>query len=166
VSRIETDRNIYTVGWVSILDLLAQVKEKYDTYMEDHGITFEVNVGDDFEISADPQKIWSVFDNIIFNAVRHTVSGGCITMTANNTESSATVTVTDTGCGIDPKHLPRIFERFYKASQERSANDGESGLGLYIVKCIMEGCGGNVRAESEIGKGTSIILTFSAKPVS
>jgi two-component system phosphate regulon sensor histidine kinase PhoR len=87
-------------------------------------------------------------------------------MTAHNTESSATVTVTDTGCGIDPKHLPRIFERFYKGSQERSANDGESGLGLYIVKCIMEGCCGSVRAESEVGKGTSVILTFPARLIS
>ena len=163
VSRIETDKNIYSPKWESILSLLAEIKEKYDIYAEDQGIIFEVNVEDDLEISIDPQKIWSVFDNIIFNAVRHTESGGSVTITAHNTESSATVTITDTGCGIAGEHLPHIFERFYKGSQARSANEGESGLGLYIVKSIMEGCGGSVDAKSEVGKGTSIILTFPAR---
>ena len=167
VSRIETDRNIYSSEWMSMQGLLSQVKEKYDTYIEDHGINFEVSVqddsvGEDSEISIDPQKIWSVFDNVIFNAVHHTESGGSITVTALNTKSTATVILTDTGCGIDPKHLPQVFDRFYKGSRERSANEGESGLGLYIVKSIMEGCGGSVEAKSEIGKGTSIILTFPA----
>ncbi|MCL2662245.1 MAG: sensor histidine kinase [Oscillospiraceae bacterium] len=193
VSRIETDRNIYSPEWVSLSELLAQVKEKYDTYIEDHGINFEIDVkqvdgsnpcevratdGESaslavssesifalpteskYVVSVDSQKIWSVFDNIIFNAVHHTESGGSITITAQYTESSATITVADTGCGIDPKHLPRIFERFYKGSQERSANEGESGLGLYIVKSIMEGCSGSVSIESELGKGTSVMLTF------
>jgi len=114
----------------------------------------------------DSQKIWSVFDNIIFNAVRYTESGGSITINTYNetTEaiSIATIEISDTGSGIEAKHLPHIFERFYKGSQERSANEGESGLGLYIVKSIMEGCGGSVEAKSEFGKGTSIILTFPA----
>jgi len=167
VSRIETDRNIYSPKWESVLGLLAQVKGKYDTYIEDHGLTFEVNVEDDIEISVDAQKIWSVFDNIIFNAVRHTKSGGSITINYQlpNVDGQLSIVITDTGCGIEAKHLPHIFERFYKGSQERSANEGESGLGLYIVKSIVEGCGGSVEAKSEIGKGTSIILTFSARSI-
>jgi signal transduction histidine kinase len=164
VSRIETDRIVYTPEWQSVYDVLSQVKEKYASYIEGNGISFEIDVEDDIEISLDPVKIWSVFDNIIYNAVRHSEHGGSITITASNTDSSATFIVTDTGCGIEPKHLPRIFERFYKGSQERSANEGESGLGLYIVKSIMEGCGGSVSIESEQGKGASVILNFPAKP--
>jgi signal transduction histidine kinase len=163
VSRIETGRNLYAPKWESLLHLLVQANEKYNDYIEDHGLTFDINA-EDIEISTDTQKIWSVFDNIIYNAVRHTASGGITITAAAATPETATVTLTDTGCGIEPEHLPRVFERFYKASQERSANEGESGLGLYIVKSVMEGCGGSAAIESEPGKGTSVILTFPAKP--
>ncbi len=162
VSRIETDRQLYNPKWESLLLLLARVKEKYDDYIEDHGLAFDIDIPDDMEISADPLKIWSVFDNIIYNAVKHTESGG-ITITARREGSLAFVTITDTGSGIEPEHLPRVFERFYKGSQARNANEGESGLGLYIVKSVMEGCGGSAEIESEPGRGTSVILTFNAR---
>lgn len=122
----------------------------------------EINVEDDAEISTDPQKIWSVFDNIIYNAVRYTASGS-VTITAHKEASSVTVTIADTGCGISPEHLPKIFERFYRASPARGTKDGESGLGLYIVKSVMEGCGGSAEIKSRPDEGTSIILRFPAK---
>jgi signal transduction histidine kinase len=164
VSRIETDKNIYAPHWQSIFNLLSQAKEKYGAFLEERGIHFEIDVEDDIEIMTDPQKIWSVFDNIIYNAARYTDSGG-IGINAQFTihNSQCIVTITDTGSGVAPEHLPHVFERFYKVSQERSANDGESGLGLYIVKSIMEGCGGGAGIESEPGKGASVILTFPAK---
>jgi signal transduction histidine kinase len=163
VSRIETGKSVYSPEWLSVFDLLSQSKEKYGTYLEDNSINFEVDVEDDFEIKTDPQKIWNVFDNIIYNAVRYTQSGGKITITAHNADSTATLIISDTGCGIETKHLPLIFDRFYKVSKERSTKEGESGLGLYIVKSVMEGCGGSVNIESEIGKGTSVVLKFLTK---
>lgn len=165
VSRIETGRHLYSPKWISILHILAQAEDKYDVFLDDKGIALEIIMDDDIEISADPQKIWSVFDNIIYNAARYTESGGKITIITSNTETDATVTVTDSGCGIAPEHLPHIFKRFYRVSQSRNASEGESGLGLYIVKSVMEGCGGSVDAESEQGKGTSIILNFRAKKI-
>ena len=119
------------------------------------------------EIMIAPFKIWSVFNNTIYNAVRHTKSGGII-ITAGGIETSdissvATVIITDTGCGIESEHLPYIFDRFYKVSNDKSTHEGESGLGLHLVKSIMEGCGGSVNIESEPGKGTSVILTFKAR---
>ncbi len=162
VSRIETGRRLYEPKWESLLRLLAKAKEKYDDYLEDHGLSFDIDTEDNIEVSTDLQKIWNVFDNVIYNSVRHTAYGG-ITITAYRKGAFAAVTVTDTGCGIDPKHLPHVFERFYKGSQARNANDGESGLGLYIVKSTMEGCGGFAEIKSEPGKGTSVILTFPAR---
>jgi len=161
-SRIETGRTVYAVKPLSLLTMLAQVRDRYDTYLEDKGIFFDIAAGEDMSVGADHAKIWSVFDNIIYNAARHTEAGGSVTVTAAGAGSAATVTITDTGSGITPEHLPRVFERFYKGSQARDGNEGESGLGLYIVKSVMEGCGGSVSAESEVGRGTSIILTFSA----
>jgi signal transduction histidine kinase len=162
VSRIETDRNTYTPQWESLILLLAKLKEKYDDYMEDRGLSFDIDPSDNLEIFTDPLKIWSVLDNVLYNSVRHTDSGG-ITISTHSEGSNATVTITDTGRGISPEHLPHVFERFYKGSQARSTNEGESGLGLYIVKSVMEGCGGSVDIKSEQGKGTSVILTFPAR---
>lgn len=164
VSRIETGREFYSPKWVSLIQLLAQANKKYDDFLEDRGISFGIEPADDALISTDFEKIWSVFDNIIYNAARHTESGGSITITVQAGEASVLVKITDTGCGIAPEHLAHIFERFYKASKSRSEKGGDSGLGLYIVKSLMEGCGGSVSAESKIGKGTSIILTFPARP--
>jgi signal transduction histidine kinase len=162
VSRIETERNMYSPKWESLIRLLAKLKEKYDDYMEDRDLSFDIDPSDNLEILTDPQKIWSVLDNVLYNSVRHTNSGG-ITITTRREGSNATVTISDTGRGIPPEHLPHVFERFYKGSQARSTNEGESGLGLYIVKSVMEGCGGNVEIQSDQGKGTSVILTFPAR---
>ncbi len=162
VSRIETGQELFKPKWEALLPLLAKANEKYNEYIEDHGLSLYIEATDDIVISTDPQKIWSVFDNIIYNAVRYTESGG-ITITAHKEGSNAIVTIADTGCGIEAAHLPHVFERFYKGSQARNANEGESGLGLYIVKSVMEGCGGHAEIVSEPGKGTSAILTFPAK---
>jgi signal transduction histidine kinase len=145
-----------------LIRLLAKLKEKYDDYMEDRGLSFDIDPSDNLEIWTDPQKIWSVLDNVLYNSVRHT-NGGGITISTRREGSNAIVTITDTGCGIPSGHLPHVFERFYKGSQARSSNEGESGLGLYIVKSIMEGCGGSVEIQSDLGKGTSVNLTFPAR---
>jgi len=160
ISRIDSGKSFYFAKWEPLHLLLTQVRDRYDTYLEDRGIDLDIVLGDDCMIQTDSSKVYSVFDNIIYNAARYTESGGRITITSTNTDTSAIVTLTDTGSGIAARHLPKIFERFYKGSQSRGTKEGDSGLGLYIVKSIMEGCGGSVAAESEVGKGTSVILTF------
>ena len=113
-------------------------------------------------IYTDSTKIWSVFDNIIYNAIKHTTAGG-ITITAELIADNSVITITDTGCGIAPEHLPFVFERFYRGVAERGTKTGESGLGLYIVKSIMEGCSGNVGIESQVGFGTTVFVTFKGR---
>ena len=163
VTRIETGHGKYSPQWISLLTLLVNVNDKNNDYLEDKGIVFDVTVGMDIEISTDPQFVYSVFDNIIYNAVRHTESGDSITITTENKESTAIVTITDTGCGVDPELLPHVFDRFFKGDPARGGKGGDSGLGLFIVKSVMEGCGGSASAQSEPGKGMSVILTFPAR---
>ncbi|GHS93149.1 hypothetical protein AGMMS50276_02760 [Synergistales bacterium] len=159
VSRIETGRSLYSPEWISLSEVMLRLRDKYEDFLEAAGLSLEIRYGEDAFLWCDNRKIWSVFDNVIYNAARHTASGG-VFVSAETTGENAVVTIRDSGVGIASEHLPHIFERFYKASGARGVSDGESGLGLYIVKSIMESLEGGVSALSESGKGTSIILTF------
>ena len=161
ISRIESGQSLYKPEWISLRVLFPKTQEKYESFLESRGLSFEIKdvaAGhESVEIYADPERIWSVFDNVIYNAARHTKTGG-VTVSVEVREENLDIIISDTGEGIANQHLPHIFERFYKVSKARSG--GDSGVGLYIVKSIMEGCGGSATARSEAGKGTSIILTF------
>lgn len=160
VSRIETGRNMYNLKGIPLNELFAGIQQKYGDFLETQEIELMISNGGDANIIADAQKIWSVFDNIIYNAAHHTKARGSITITAENKENAVIISITYTGCGIAAEHLEHIFERFYKASISREATSGDSGLGLYIVNTMMEGLGGSVTAESVLGIGTTMHLTF------
>ena len=96
--------------------------------------------------------------NLVDNAVRFTPEGGHVTVSARRRNGSVEVMVSDTGAGIPAEHLPRLFERFYRADQARARGDGGTGIGLAIARSVVEAHGGQIRAESEPGRGS--IFTF------
>ena len=108
---------------------------------------------------ADPTALRQVISNLVDNAVRHT-SNGSVRVTALARANGVTIRVTDTGDGIAPEHLARIFERFYRVDTARSRAEGGTGLGLAIVRHLVEAHGGTVGAESTLGAGTTISLFF------
>lgn len=114
------------------------------------------------ELQADADALRQVLTNLLDNALRYTPPGGKITCRARHDGGNVVVSVTDTGSGIGSDHLPRIFERFYRADASRSRDEGGTGLGLAIVKHLVEAHGGQVRATSELGRGTTISATFPA----
>ncbi|WP_324607958.1 sensor histidine kinase [Paenibacillus durus] len=101
-----------------------------------------------------------VWNNLLHNSIKFTPPGGKVMITARLIGTEAEVVVSDTGAGISKEDLPRIFERFYKADKARSAGAGGSGLGLSLVKKIVDLHLGEVRAESRLGEGTEIIVTL------
>jgi len=109
-------------------------------------------------VRADPEALRQILGNLFDNAIRYTPEGGSISCWSLAEEGGTTVGVSDTGAGIPGEHLPRIFERFYRVDPARSREAGGTGLGLAIVKHLVEGHGGRVRAESELGRGTTIRL--------
>ena len=113
-------------------------------------------------VSADADALRQVFTNLFDNALRHTRAGGTIQVAAQAVTDGVAVSVTDTGSGIPPEHLPRVFERFYRVDPGRARRQGGTGLGLAIVKHLVEAHGGRVEAESVLGHGTTIRLHFPA----
>ncbi len=108
----------------------------------------------------DPEALRQVLCNLYDNARRYTPQQGRITATTEPDGAGVRVSVTDTGSGIGTDHLPRIFERFYRADPSRSRAEGGTGLGLAIVKHLVEAHGGKVWAESSLGVGTTISAWF------
>jgi signal transduction histidine kinase len=113
-------------------------------------------------IDADPTALRQILTNLVENAVRYTSRGG-VTVRADVPVSSiggTTVSVSDTGSGIPVEHIGRIFERFYRVDLGRAREEGGTGLGLAIVRHLVETHGGTVRAESVVGRGTTITIHF------
>jgi two-component system phosphate regulon sensor histidine kinase PhoR len=117
--------------------------------LEDHLPIFE----------CDPFRFEQIFINLVQNSLRYTDQGG-ITIECKRQSDAITFTVSDTGSGIDPVHLPRIFERFYVGDPSRNRKLTGTGLGLAIVKHIVLMHGGTICANSSPGKGTSIEMSF------
>ena len=125
-------------------------------------LTFDVQSPEGTIVTADADALRQVVTNLLDNAVRYTPSGGRITCSIVPNGTGTTLSVSDTGTGISREHLPRIFERFYRADRSRSREEGGTGLGLAIVKHLVEAHGGRVTAESELGRGTTVSCWFPA----
>lgn len=116
------------------------------------------------QVFADKEKISQVINNLVENAARYGNSGGQVTASVYKTDPShVLVEISDNGMGIAEKHLPRLFERFYRTDRGRSRNNGGTGLGLAICKHIIEAHGQSIHARSKEGVGTTIGFTLDAK---
>jgi two-component system heavy metal sensor histidine kinase CusS len=128
----------------------------YEPIAEEHHITITCAGGGD--IHADPLLFGRAMSNLVENALRFTPAGGAIQISIATGTLHSQVSVKDTGCGIAAEHLPRVFDRFYRVDSSRTIQG--SGLGLALVKSIMDLHGGSAALESEVDRGTTITLTF------
>ncbi|WP_456238095.1 sensor histidine kinase [Nonomuraea cypriaca] len=112
---------------------------------------------------ADPVRLRQAVGNLVSNAIRHTPSGGTVTLTARREGGQLVIDVVDTGVGIAPEDLPMVFERFWRADASRDRRTGGSGLGLSIVRKLVEAHGGTVSASSVPGEGTTLTLRLPAQ---
>ncbi|MCD7032804.1 cell wall metabolism sensor histidine kinase WalK [Metabacillus sp. GX 13764] len=109
----------------------------------------------------DVHRIKQIFINLINNALTYTPKGGKVSVTLENIQKHAVVTVSDTGIGMNKEEIPRIFERFYRVDKARSRNSGGTGLGLAIVKHLVEAHKGHIAVKSDVGKGTTFTVEFN-----
>ncbi len=144
----------------SLQDVISQAVSLFLLQIEEKGISLKQSLSADIgPVMIDPQRIGQVVSNLLMNAMHYTPAGGTIEIGLRNTGTMAEVWVKDTGEGIPEEKLPFIFERFYRVDESRSRQTGGSGLGLAIARKFVASHGGQIRAESTVGKGTCI--TFS-----
>jgi signal transduction histidine kinase len=156
LSRIESGRWQPTPEPVEVAAVAREAWAPFADRARERQVELAVDAAAARRVTADPEALRQVFTNLLDNALRHTPRGGRITVSAGPAPGGTVVAVADTGSGIAPDHLARIFERFYRADPGRSRDEGGSGLGLAIVKHLVEAHGGRVEARSSVGRGTTI----------
>jgi two-component system heavy metal sensor histidine kinase CusS len=135
---------------------LEKIAGFYQPPAEDRHVT--ITCSGEAEIFADPMLFNRAIGNLVDNALRFTPDKGHIRIAIRDLRGNAEISVTDTGSGIAAEHLPRVFDRFYRADPSRSS--AGSGLGLALVKSIVDLHGGSASIESEVGRGTIVLVTF------
>lgn len=144
--------------------LLDQAAALFQHHAERQSVSIKVDAMPDLpEIEVDEARMMQVLDNLISNALRYTPVNGQIILGASLIDNRVELTVHDNGSGIDTAELPFIFDRFHRVDKSRHADEGESGLGLAIVRALVESQGGKVWVESDVGRGATFICAFDAQ---
>lgn len=142
--------------------LLQQASKAFEKELHDKEIELKLHVPS-CEIYADRDKLNQVIVNLLSNAVKYTDKGGCIKALVEDLGNTMNFIVEDNGLGIDAGDLPYVFEYLYRTDQSRARETGGSGIGLSVVKAIVTAHEGNIRVESEPGKGSRFIITLHKK---
>jgi signal transduction histidine kinase len=159
LAQAEDAHAAITPGWVDVGELVAAVSAAAADRYAAKNVTLRTHTSGG-RLWADRQRLMQVLGNLLDNALRHTPSGGQVTVTAARAGAEAVVTVTDDGEGIAAVHLPHLFERFYRADSARDRERGGSGIGLAIVKALTEAHGGHVSVASR-GPGQGSTFTVA-----
>jgi two-component system phosphate regulon sensor histidine kinase PhoR len=161
LSNIELGRIHLQLEPTDLRDALEHVLSIIRPRAEAGGVLLSADLGGDLPmVSADGDRLAQILINLLDNAVKFTPPGGSVTVTAAVQDEMVEVLVSDTGVGIPSTDLPRITERFYRVDKARSRELGGTGLGLAIVKHLVQAHGGELRIESELGKGTAVRFTL------
>ena len=144
---------------------VEQAVEQAETAARRRGVHLAIQLPDrPLRIRHDPVRVGQVVANLVGNGIKFTPRGGRIRVDVNATPVGARIDVTDTGVGIAPEELPRIFERFYRGTRASEARGSGSGLGLAIVRSIVEMHGGSVSVESRLGSGSTFTVNLPQDP--
>ena len=160
LSRIETGEHTVDDTLTDVDALLNQICHDARALSGDKGHQISVQISDHRLLQGDESQLRSAFSNLVFNAVKYTPAGGAITVAWSTNREGAHLSVKDTGIGIDPIHIPRLTERFYRADPSRHKDTGGTGLGLAIVKHVLINHDGNLEIRSKVGEGSEFICHF------
>jgi len=166
LSRIESGRVQLNRRPVPVNDLLERAAGRLRAQASRAGLSLVVDSGPDVPpADADAERVEQVLVNLLHNAIKFTNPGGTISLHSEPHAEGVLISVHDTGVGIPPDDLPRIFERFYKVDKSRSGSrdrEAGTGLGLAIAKHLVQAHGGQIWVESKLGEGTTFFFTLPA----
>jgi two-component system heavy metal sensor histidine kinase CusS len=156
VARVDAAREPVARKRFDARTAVEKITAFYETIAEERRVI--ISCTGEGQIYADPDLFERAMGNLLDNALRFTPENGSIQIALSEHDSDFEIAVSDTGCGIAPEHLPRVFDRFYRAESSRGS-DG-AGLGLALVKSIVDLHGGSATIASQVGGGTTVKLTF------
>lgn len=160
LSRIESRGFRLSMEPIELKPIFSQVLGLFRERASKKDVSLEDAAGDVPKVRADRRALEHVLTNLVDNAVKYCGPGAHVWVKVSTTHDAVTVSVGDDGPGIDERHLPRVFERFYRVDAGRSRDVGGTGLGLSIVKHLVEAMGGTVSVESQLNRGTTFSFTL------
>lgn len=162
LSRMEAGQWPLETEAVSVREVAEHTLAKFAMVAEERGQRFSGKCPADLWVQADRRALTQILTNLVENATKYTPEGGEIWFSASKEGERVRLQVRDTGIGIPPEHIARVFERFYRVDKARSRQQGGTGLGLAIVQHLVEAQGGTVEVQSEVGKGSLFTVTLPA----
>ncbi|MFC4600127.1 sensor histidine kinase [Cohnella hongkongensis] len=153
--QLELDRkpirlNLVVQESVNKMKMLAEVKD----------IILNAEIDEPIPMDADEERLHQLLTILLDNAIKYTPEGGVVRVVCRKLAHTAQLEVEDTGVGISPEDLPRVFDRFYRGDKARGRREGGTGLGLAIARWIVERHGGKIRIESKLSTGTHVYVTL------
>ncbi len=158
ISEAETGVMKLDLKRVNVSSMMGDVIELYRYVAEDKGVFLHTTASNDLSLTADPNRMRQILANLLDNAIKYTPNGGRIDMEADRRGQKIVILVKDTGIGIHPEELSRIWDRLYRCDQSRSQKG--LGLGLSLVKAIVQAHKGQVEVFSEPGKGSTFSISL------
>jgi heavy metal sensor kinase len=166
LSRLDAGETLRERVELDLAELVRSTAEQMRLMAEDRGITLELSGLQRAVVQGDPSRIKQIIVNLLDNAIRFTPQAGSVILRTFEGDSSAVLEVQDTGVGIPTASLPLVFDRFYRADEARSRDDGGAGLGLSIVKSICSMHGAEIEVSSQLGEGSCFRVRFPRRLVS
>lgn len=166
LSRIDSNQERLQFSKTDLSGLIVQSVEKMQVYAGSNNVIIRTDVEQPIYVLGDPHKLKQVLFNVLKNAIDYSNNQGEVKISARKVANQAIVIIEDNGIGISPEDVPHVFERFYRVDKSRSRKQGGSGLGLSIVKWIIQEHRSNISLQSLPGQGTAITISLPLFPSS
>lgn len=161
ISRLEAERDVFEKSAIDLVGVLTECVQTFAEIADKKGVALTWDEEHSpVIVLGNAEALRLIFNNLLHNAVSYTAPGGGVVVGVTTADGVASVAVRDTGFGIEPRHLERIFERFYRVDDARARSGGGSGLGLSIVKHLTQALDGCVRVQSTPGIGSVFMVTL------
>jgi signal transduction histidine kinase len=160
LSIVEGDEIKLKLSTVDLSEILNDIVDSYEPMFSDKNISVNKDIQNNVNMMGDIDYLKRIFINILSNAFKYTNENGTVSVFLEQIEDKIRITVKDTGIGIPKEDLKYIFERFYRSDLSRNRQTGGTGIGLTITKALVEAHAGTIRIDSEVRKGTNVIVKF------